>query len=428
MNGIVVGYSPYVDAYQIRLGDGTLDGWIKAYRILSGNSNVIYVAANAISEALNSPHLPDDPKLNDQWGVAKVRADEAWWLAAWLLAEGNMPKNNKPIAIIDSGIDLLHPDLAGKIIRGHDYIDGDDFPSDENGHGTHVAGIAAANFSNGEGIAGISWNSDILAIRISGKDGRSTLTNTIGAIDEAASKGAKIINMSFENPLLVAQEKDLMQRAVKRAHEKGSLFVAAAGNINSGILSTSPAELDHVMAIGATNASDGRWVVNGIKGSNYGSWIDMAALGDKIVSTFPTGTVELSESEGCPKNYCALSGTSMAAPFVSGAAAVLWSFYPNWTPDQIVERLKKTAKPLPSQQLGAGRLDLFNAIFDGSFELSNYLVGWSLPGGGNSSIQKSWRSLSPTDGAQFALVQQDSDFAEKMARGESFAPSLSLSF
>ncbi|MDS4019133.1 MAG: S8 family serine peptidase [Candidatus Competibacter sp.] len=418
IQGAIIGYLACAKAYQVKLKSTDLPSLMKAITDLTNNPKVLYANPNLIGTISG---FPDDSKLKDQYGIAKIRADETWLIAD--------RKQQEPIAIVDSGVDLTHPDLSGKIIQGHDYIDHDEIPQDENGHGTHVAGIAAALSNNHEGIAGVAWDSKILAIRIISADNNSSASSFAAAICEAADKGARVINISAgfyvsKAEIALVQPLEVIKAAANNAYKKNVLIVAAAGNKDTDIQHF-PAALPYVMAIGSTDKSDKK-----SKFSNYGNWIDIAAPGEEIFSTFPTyqvtqsmfqfdpfnGWDAINLLEGCPSDYCSRSGTSMAAPFVSGAAAVLWSVYPKWTPDQIVERLKKTAKPLPGEQLGAGRLDLFNAIFDGSFELSNNLVGWSIMDGSssiNSSIQKSWGSLSPTHGAQFALIQQDSDFAEK---------------
>jgi hypothetical protein len=180
-----------------------------------------------------------------------------------------------------------------------------------------------------------------------------------------------------------------MSQAVSDAHEQGSLVVVAAGNDNNQVREY-PAAYDEVIAVGATmpdplDANQSvRWEESPTYGSNHGNWVDIAAMGKQVESTFPTyGAGEILDldaicspadriNEGC---YQKNSGTSLAAPIVSGAAALLWSVYPEMDNHDIRRSLLEAANPMPGAGLGAGRLDIFEAIFNGGFEIGG-LRGW----------------------------------------------------
>lgn len=385
ISGTVVGTIPGAGIYQIRFpGDATFNGLFAAASMLIADGRVDTVEPNAIS---GSDAFPDDTRLGSQWGVEKIRADEAWLIA----------KGAATIAIVDSGIDASHEDLSSKVVKGHDYVDDDEDPNDEQGHGTHVAGIAAAVSNNGKGVAGVAWDSKILIIRQADKNGKATVANLAAGIREAADKGAKVINVSISTKSKGGffGSKGSLEKAVDYAHGKGTLVVASAGN-DGATDKKYPAAYANAMAIGSTTNTDTR---SGF--SNHGSWVTMAAPGSGILSTSPSYDVTMNTTHGLAKNYGSLNGTSQAAPHVSGAAAVLWSVHPTWSPDQIRQRLVDSAKPLPGQDLGAGRLDLFEAVFNGNFEMGN-LDEWSFTG--TASVLDKLGPLSPPDGKGFVFV------------------------
>ncbi|MDN4592860.1 S8 family peptidase [Polycladomyces subterraneus] len=238
---------------------------------------------------------PNDPALSKQWALPKIRANDAW----------NATKSNNGIrvAVVDTGVQYNHPDLYGKVIKGYDYVGKDWDPSDGNGHGTHVAGVIAAATNNHKGIAGIAPNAMIYAVRVLDNNGNGTLENVANGIIHAADQGAKVINLS----LGAGYDSQTLKDAVQYAWSKGAVVVAAAGNSNSSQPSY-PAYYDQVIAVGATDKYD-----NKASFSNFGSWVDVAAPGVDIYSTYPIAYGQ----------YATMSGTSMAAPHVSGLAALL---------------------------------------------------------------------------------------------------------
>lgn len=378
IGGEVIGSRPLFGDYQIKLltPPSSLIELVTLISELQAHPDVIAADLTYIGDMLSSLE-PSDPQFSDQYHLKTIRADEAWYIARG---------NQKVIAVVDSGVDLDHPDLIGKIINGKDFVDNDMVPNDGNGHGTHVAGIVAGQTDNGVGITGIAWNSKILAVRVFNQLGGAPYYNAIAdGITYAAERGVDIINISAgftaeaksagllcalkENLGIVPEGTCLQEvkaaittvcQAVEYTTGKGGIVVAAAGN--SGRPEKSyPAACPTAIAVGATDASDAKAYF-----SHYGPWVDIAAPGVSILSTFPS----YQECLRCYTNYdyAVLQGTSQASPIVAGAAAVVWARSPELTAMEVEERLKKSAKPLPGEQLGAGRVDLFEAVFDGSFE------------------------------------------------------------
>jgi hypothetical protein len=344
INGVIAGTQPGLGIHQIVFpGNGAPQGVYNAIATLNSFPEVISATPNFISTL--SAVTPNDTDYGKQYAPQKIRADEAWVIA----------RGGPIIAVVDTGVDYTHPDLTGRVISWKDFANNDNDSMDDNNHGTHVAGIAAANSNNGQGIAGIAWNSKILAIKAFKADGNTTTAASASGIKAAADAGAKIINCSF-----AGVHADVKKKAVDYAVAKGALVVAAAGN-NGDNTPLYPGAYDNVFCVGSTTSTDGR-----ADFSNYGAHLDIAAPGKQIYSTVPDG-------------YDFMSGTSMSAPVISGSAAVVWSYFPWWTAGQVRTRLEKTAAPLQlGTQLGHGRVDLFEAVFNGSFE--DDINGWSVKG------------------------------------------------
>jgi thermitase len=244
------------------------------------------------------------------------------------------------IAIVDTGVQYDHPDLSGKVYLGYNFVDGNWDPYDLNGHGTHCAGIAAAVTDNGIGIAGMAPNASILAVKVLDANGSGTLDNVASGIEYAADAGANVISLSLGGP----SGSTTLQNAVDYAWNKGAVLVAAAGN-NGSSAPTYPAYYSNVISVAATDSNDNKpsW-------SNYGSWVDVAAPGVNIYSTYPTN------------RYAYLSGTSMATPHVSGLAALLAA--QGRTNSQIRAAIQNTADPIAGTGTywKYGRINAANAV------------------------------------------------------------------
>ncbi|MFZ3062515.1 MAG: S8 family peptidase, partial [Actinomycetota bacterium] len=289
---------------------------------------------------------PNDTYFPQQWALTKIQAPVAW--------DKTTGSSSVTIAILDTGVDLSHPDLAAKIVPGYNFAYGTSNPSDDNGHGTHVAGIAAAVTNNGSGVAGVSWGSKIMPVKVLDSFGSGDDFAIQQAIVWAADNGAKVINMSLGGPGYLQSTQD----AVNYAYGKGVVLVAAAGN--SGVSTPYyPAAYNHVISVSATGNSD---IITSY--SNYGSWIDVAAPGggsvgtDGIISTFWDSGSHV---------YASGTGTSMAAPHVSGLAALLRAYSPTLTNDQVEQQIESMADDLGSpgkdNYYGYGRINALKALF-----------------------------------------------------------------
>lgn len=331
-----------------------------------GGENVS--AAGAEQPAPMCVRTPNDPAFPRQWGLAKINAPEAWNIITGAVS--------MTIAILDTGIDLGHPDLApqlwtnpgeipangldddanGKIddVHGWHFYQAANGPAedaliqDDFGHGTHVAGIAAAATDNGIGVAGLAWGGRLMAVKVLDQYGSGWYSDIAAGIVYAADNGARLINLSLGG----APPSQALCDAAAYAHDRGAVVIAAAGNTGGAVLY--PAACDQVLAVAATNQTDSRPTF-----SNYGPEIDLAAPGVDIYSTWYYTGIRAS-------GYFTKSGTSMATPYVTGAAALVWSRWPGWTADQVSQRLRATATDVNTPgwdpYSGWGRLDAAAAL------------------------------------------------------------------
>lgn len=255
------------------------------------NPNVEYAEPNYIFEAT---WTPNDPYFSAyQWGPQRIDAPRAWDITR--------SSSSIRIAVVDTGVQYDHPDLSGKVIRGYNYVENNWYPYDRNGHGTHVAGIAAASTNNGVGMAGMAPNATIYAVRVLNDSGSGTLAAVANGITHSADNGAHVINLSLGS----SSGSSTLLNAVNYAWNRGSVLIAAAGNAGN-TAPQYPAYYSNVMSVAATTSSDTR-----ASFSTYGSWVDVAAPGADILSTYYYNT------------YRYLNGTSMAAPHVAGIAGLL---------------------------------------------------------------------------------------------------------
>lgn len=320
---------------------------------------------------------PNDPRFGDQWGLTKIHCPDAW--------DSETGSTLIKIAVIDSGVDLNHPDLVGNLISGEDFVDlasygvsagdvinldgvawrlegdvltPDNDPQDEVGHGTHVAGIAAAVTNNADGVAGVTWNCKIMPVRVLFRlvrvsdgivVGVGTDADIAAGIRWAVDENVHIINLS-----LGGYDDNFAQRdAIQYAILQDTIVVAAMGNDN---VSTPmyPAAYPDVISVGSVNQSENRSFF-----SNYGPHIDVVAPGEDIWSTYWNDT------------YDEKSGTSMAAPFVSGLAALILSYNPSYSGGpSVIATLQNSCKPLkdslsdpvPNDKYGYGLINAYDAI------------------------------------------------------------------
>lgn len=286
-----------------------------------------------------------DPLEPQQWAVPAIKLP-----AAWEKAKGD----DVVIAIVDTGVDLDHPDLKDKIVDGYDFVSDDDDPMDQNGHGTHVAGIAAAVTENGVGIAGAAPNAKIMPVRVLGTVGSGDQETIVRGIKWAADHGAKVINMSLGETGLMSRllKGGVLNPAIQYAYSKGAVVVAAAGNEGTAKQPYKPTT--QVLVVGASDAQG-----QPASFSNFGAQDAVSAPGVKILSTLPT--YKTPETLKNTTGYGALDGTSMAAPYVSGLAALLVG--QGKTPDQAMAAIRTTAvNPSKDLRLGLGVVNALGAV------------------------------------------------------------------
>jgi thermitase len=293
--------------------------------------------------------VPNDPYWSFQWGPQKIQADLAW--------DTTIGDSSILVAVIDTGIDYSHPDLAGNYVTvGYNWVNGTSDPLDDNGHGTHCAGIIAAVLNNAIGIAGLA-QVKIMAEKGLDASGSGYEDDLANAIIHAVNQGAKILSNSWG----ASFDSMLIHEAVQYAYNNGVLVIAAAGN-NGNEIKFYPAAYDEVVAVTATDSSDAP-----ASFTSYGDWVEVAAPGVNIYSTLPTYHVTLNDPPySRSRNYDYLSGTSMACPHAAGVAALIWSRFPNATRDWVRARLRYTAEdkgdPGFDIYYGYGRINAKNAV------------------------------------------------------------------
>lgn len=315
-------------------------------RELEQDFEVDYIEPNYLYHKSALPQVvPNDQGLKNLWGlhntgqksgltnkVGKQRADIKA-LEAWGISTGS---KNVVVAVIDTGVDVTHPDLRENIwtdpvtgARGYNAIDDNSDVRDFDAHGTHVSGTIGASGNNGTGVVGVNWNVTIMPVKFLGPFGGSN-ADAVKAIDFAVRNGAHIINASWGGP----SGSQAIKEAIKRAHDKGVLFVTAAGNESSDNDRRGSFPGNHnVPNIVSVAASDNRDNL-AADFSNYGDkTVHLAAPGAAITSTIPGG-------------YDTYDGTSMASPHVAGAAALLLAVNPGLTHLQVKARLASTSDRL----------------------------------------------------------------------------------
>ncbi|MBC7541711.1 MAG: peptidase S8 [Candidatus Sericytochromatia bacterium] len=313
------------------------------YARLPGKVSLPRLVRNGTDLSVKSGKGTSDPLRNLQYGLTKVDAE-----AAWKITPGN---GQVAIAIIDTGVDFNHPDLKGKLLTGFSTIAAQPSGKDDHGHGTHCAGIAAAVTDNAVGVAGMAPKAMLMPVKVLDASGNGADDDVATGIVWAADNGADVISLSLGTD----QADPLMKDAVAYAQaRRNCVIVAAMGNDGASVASY-PAKFAGVIAVGATDAQDRL-----ASYSNFGSWMSVVAPGTGIVSTFPTYAVTLNQS-GYSKDYASLDGTSMAAPFVAGLAALVKSQGTRQTPAQVKAAITKGADDLGvkgfDDRFGFGRIN-----------------------------------------------------------------------
>ncbi len=366
--GVTAKRSIGLPLYSVTLGRGV--GVKDALRRYRASSQVEYAEPNYLRALARTPN--DTYYRSGQWNMVKTSVDHAWDIAT--------DATSTTVAVIDSGLDLTHPDISGNVwanplevpgnstdddangyvddVNGWNFAVGEGDPSDHDGHGTHVAGIIAAETNNGRGVAGLAggWGNDggarLMALRVTNDEGLASDLDIAEAIAYAADNGAKVINMSLSGFELSLTLKGAVESAY---HDYDVFVVAAAGNQIEGYpfpYTSYPAAYEHVTAVAATDSSDRRpwW-------SNYGRFVDVSAPGESIASTYWNLGAHA---------YAVASGTSMASPHVAGEAALLRSYYPTKTGDEIRVLIQSKCRDLgphgKDYYTGYGRINVGQTV------------------------------------------------------------------
>src|SRR5436309_12245197 len=318
VNGTVLRELRELNAVLVGLPESSsIVGTIRKAQTISG---VKYAEPNYVYRAFR---VPNDPFFSSkQWGPQKINAPGAW----------DVPTGsaNSVVAVVDSGVSSTNPEFSGKLLTGTNCVSPGGITDDDNGHGTHVAGIAAAIGDNGIGIAGIAWAASILPIKVLDASGSGTNANVAcgiqaGADFAASNPGMRVVENLSLGGFAYAQ---LMKDAVDFALQSNVLVIAAAGNDGKATVQF-PAGYPGVMAVGATTPANERATF-----STYGSHLSVVAPGVDIYSTYLGGS------------YKYLSGTSMAAPHISGTAALVRAVQAGLSPAQVRSQIEQTATRL----------------------------------------------------------------------------------
>ena len=285
---------------------------------------MLSVERDVLMEAFDT--IPNDVLWSTQWGRRMIGAPRAW--------DSTRGASTIVIAVLDTGVDRLHPDLAGATVAGRDFVNGDSDPSDDEGHGTAAAGVIAARTNNGEGQAGICWACSLMPVKVLDSQGNGKTSSIAAGIVWAVDHGARVINLSLGSPAGTSA----LESAVGYAAQKGAVLVAAAGN--SGVDTPFyPAAYSAVIGVAATTSSDARY-----SWSNYGDWVKVAAPGCNTAPDLGGGYVD----------FC---GTSSAAPLVAGIAALALSLTPAASKAAVEQAVAGGAAPTP----GVARYGRVNA-------------------------------------------------------------------
>ncbi len=295
--------------------------WSRVASSVRRQADVVACETNLPVTALNDETWPDDEFFPLQWSLQAKRIPQVW-----LRGKGSI---DVTVAVIDTGVDASHPDLLNRVVTGPDFahkpknlLDRRDKNGamDEGGHGTHCAGIIAANANNIVGIAGIAPQVRIMPVRVLDEKGLGHQFNVMKGIAYAINQGARIINLSLGGNRTSSVERRFYEAAV----QSKTLIIAAAGNGGESL--DFPAAYPGVLSVGATNERGELAYF-----SNRGTALSLTAPGVGILSTYPN------------QAYAKTSGTSAAAPFVAGVAALVWSQHPDWSPQQVRDHLERTA-------------------------------------------------------------------------------------
>jgi thermitase len=326
----VEGEIPQIGVKIIKVPEHVTD---RVREALTRSGNFVFVEPEGIARASETPN---DPNFAAQWHLTKIDAPNAW-----AISKG---ATGAPIAIIDSGVDPAHPDLASRLVPGWSFLLNNSDSRDVLGHGTKTAGTVAAAANNALGVAGVSWLNPVMPLVVLDSSNFASYSNIAKAITYAVDRGVRIISISIGG----TTSSFTLQSAVDYAWKKNSVVIASAGN-NGSTAMTYPAACKNAIAVGATDANDAL-----ASFSNRGAWVDLVAPGVSIMTTTKGG------------GYGAVSGTSFSAPMTAGVAALILALRPSMTPSQVESQLKQSATDLGpagfDSLYAAGRLNAYKAV------------------------------------------------------------------
>lgn len=325
---------------------------LAAVDALQAMPGVAYAEPDYLAYAAGAPAAPAQQSSLPPLSALGVQPNDTFWSAQWSLRRAQLPlawelnQGNAAVvvAVIDSGIDLSHPEFAGRLLPGFDYVEWDAVPQDQYGHGTHVAGIIAAAGNNSRGVAGSAWGVRLLPLRALDRNGLGTASNVAWALLGASSQGAKVVNLS----LTLSAPSATVLDAIAVASSADCVLIAATGNDTqpgqAPVPVRYPAAYPQVIAVAAST----HWE-NWAPYSNGGPEVEVAApggeAGDPIISTSLAGS------------YAMLYGTSIATAHASGAAALLRAHAPQWNAASVRDGLRNTADKVGAYPYIAGRND-----------------------------------------------------------------------
>lgn len=362
-----------LNLHQVQLKKGlSVEAALKLYQ---ADPSVEYAEPNYM---VSAAAIPNDSyygstgswgqSYRDMWGLQKMQLE-----GTWDLTQGSP---DVIVAVSDTGLDFSHPDIQENIWTNpsegaYDGIDDDsnsfvddlhgwnfdahsNNPADDHGHGTHVSGTIAAGTNNGMGVAGISWHAKIMPLKFLDSYGSGSTADGLATIIYAADNGARVVNCSWGSTSYSRSLED----AINYAFGKGVVVVAAAGNNSSHAASFYPAGYDNVLTVAATDNNDQK-----ASFSNYGQAVEVAAPGVEILSLRAAGTdMYGGGTHVVGTEYYRANGTSMAAPHVSGLAALLFSQHPAWSAPQVMTQIVGTADGIGDASVGSGRVNALSAL------------------------------------------------------------------
>ncbi|MEB3221582.1 MAG: S8 family serine peptidase [Candidatus Sericytochromatia bacterium] len=340
--------------------------------------DIDYIEPNYVYSAVATP---SDPDYLDSWGVEAINAP-----VIWPFTTGTGMK----VAVIDTGVDASHPDLAGRVLPGLDLVNDDNDARDDHGHGTHVAGTIAAIANNGVGTAGVAPGAQVLPIKVLNSQGQGNNADIAAGILAAADRGAHVINLSLGG----TDDSETLRRAIANVQARGVIVVAAAGN--DGVSTPFfPAANEGVIGVAAVDSNRAR-----ASFSNFGDYIDVAAPGVSIGSTkLGSGTAKM-------------SGTSMAAPHVAAACALLKARFPNLKAGHLTRLMQLAGHPTTGFTSGVVPKALnveeaFVQVPNLDMQPPTTVAGLSAAAGAPNEVELAWAPATDNNGSVTYRILRD---------------------